>query len=101
VSAVASARPREERDVAIDGRRLVEQANESERGERDLYESPAVRVVAALIVLVPLGAVLALAYVVGVWEFGDQLGDIAGGLVGVVSALATVGFLWLWRKRRH
>jgi cobalamin synthase len=53
-------------------------------------------VAASLIVIVPLAAVVAFAYWSGTW-----FGGTTGGVLGVVSMLATFGVLWILKRRRR
>jgi protein-S-isoprenylcysteine O-methyltransferase Ste14 len=76
--------------MALDGRRIA-QAEPA----RDAYESPGVRVVAVLIVVVPALAILALVYWTGTW-----MGGWMGGVLSVVSTAATVLLVWAFRRRR-
>ncbi len=76
--------------MAIDGRRMT-------AGEpaKDAYDSAGVRITAALIVVVPLVALLAFAYWSGTW-----IGGWKGGVLSVASAGLTVAIVWAYRKRR-
>jgi len=77
--------------MAIDGRTISKQAKKP-----DAYESPVVRFVSHAIVWVPIAVVLWFAYVSGTWT-----GGWVGGVISVVSAIATVGLVWLFLKSRR
>jgi hypothetical protein len=93
--------------MAIDGRDIARARAAAESGDApgphskgaDAYESPLVRVLSHALVWVPIALIVWFAYVSGTW-----IGGWLGGVVSVLSAVATVGGLWLWtktRKRRH
>jgi hypothetical protein len=65
-------------------------------GDRDAYESPAVRLVSQAIVWVPIALVLGFAYFSGTWLGGGW----PMGLLSVASTVLTVGVLWLWFRMR-
>jgi hypothetical protein len=93
--------------MAIDGRDIARQRLEREAGgpvgppagTNDAYESRGVRVISHLIIWIPVGIVVILAYWTGTWMGGPIM-----GVLSLVSTAATIGGLWLWskaRKRRH
>lgn len=77
--------------MAIDGRDLAKKTQ-----DQDAYQSPAVRVFAHAIVWIPLLIVLWIAYESGVW-----IGGVGGGIVSVLSTVATVGVIWAWNRLRR
>jgi membrane-bound metal-dependent hydrolase YbcI (DUF457 family) len=77
--------------MAIDGRTISKQATEP-----DPYESPVVRIVSHALVWVPILLVVWFAYVSGTW-----MGGWVGGVLSVVSAVVTVGVVWLFMKARN
>jgi uncharacterized membrane protein YdjX (TVP38/TMEM64 family) len=82
------------RKMAIDGRQIGR--GDPADAQKDPYDSPGVRIVAALVVVVPLVALLVFAYWSGTW-----FGGVVGGLLGVVSTFLTFAVLWLLRRRRR
>ncbi|HEX9093726.1 MAG TPA: hypothetical protein VF902_07060 [Coriobacteriia bacterium] len=76
--------------MSIDGRQI------GKPPDREPHEGAGVRVVAVLIVVVPLLALVALAYWVG-----TMTGGVLGGVLSVGSTAATVGVLWLLARRRR
>jgi hypothetical protein len=89
--------------MGIDGRDIARARAAADAGQpapaprdRDAYESPAVRVISHALVWVPVALVVWLAYVSGTWMGGWTM-----GVLSVVSAVLTVGVLWLWIKARN
>lgn len=93
--------------MTIDGRDIARARAAAESGNApasppkggDAYESPLVRVLSHALVWIPIALVVWFAYVSGTW-----IGGWIGGAISVLSAVATVGLLWVWmrsRKRRH
>jgi cobalamin synthase len=80
--------------MAIDGRNIA--SPPPQKRDREVYESTGLTVAASLIVIVPLAAVVAFAYWSGTW-----FGGTTGGVLGVVSMLATFGVLWILKRRRR
>jgi cobalamin synthase len=80
--------------MAIDGRNIA--SPPPQKRDREVYESTGLKVAAALIVVVPLAAVVAFAYWSGTW-----FGGTTGGVLSVLSTLATVAVLWMLRRRRR
>ena len=62
---------------------------------RDIYESPTVRAVAAIIVIVPLALLVAGTYWVGTWT-----GGVMGGVGSVALEVIVLGVLYLRRRSR-
>ena len=83
--------------MAIDGRDLMNRKPKVE----DPAEHPAVRIVAFLLVAVPMVAVLALAYWVGTWDLGPIKGGSMGGIVSVLLTAASVGLVIFWKRLRR
>ncbi len=77
--------------MAIDGRDLLRP-----KPEKDLYESTGIKVAAAALVIVPMVALVWLAYWVG-----TATGGVWGGVLSVVSTLLTVAVLWVLKRRRR
>lgn len=89
------------RTVSIDGRDIARVKAQIDSGkapepEADAYGNPAVRVLAHALVWVPLLIVLWIAYVSGTW-----IGGVGGGVLSVVSTVATVGVIWVWNRARR
>jgi len=63
--------------------------------ERDTYSSPTVRVVATLIVVVPLVLLVAGTYWVGTWT-----GGVVGGVSTVALELLVLGVVYVRRRAR-
>ena len=63
--------------------------------ERDTYSSPTVRVVATLIVVVPLVLLVAGTYWVGTWT-----GGVLGGVSTVALELLVFGVVYVRRRAR-
>lgn len=61
----------------------------------DTYESPVVRVVAALLVVVPLALLAVGTYWVGTWT-----GGVMGGVASVAVEAVFIGILFLRRRAR-
>ncbi len=78
--------------MAIDGRDLVR----PKQTEKDVYSSPAVGVVAALVVIVPIALL-----VIGSYWIGSLTGGFLGGVLGIASTVATVAVLWALKRRRR
>ena len=62
---------------------------------RDTYESPIVRVAAALIVVVPLALLVVGTYWIGTWT-----GGVVGGISSVALETAFLAVLYLRRRSR-
>jgi hypothetical protein len=62
---------------------------------RDAYSSPTVRVIAALMVIVPLALLVAGTYWVGTWT-----GGVAGGVGSVALEAAVLGVVYVRRRGR-
>ena len=62
---------------------------------RDIYESPTVRAVAAIIVIVPLALLVGGTYWVGTWT-----GGVMGGVGSVALEVIVLGVLYLRRRSR-
>ncbi len=78
--------------MAIDGRTLgTEPGPRAGRDDGGI----AVKVVAWLVVIVPLALLVAGTYVIGTWTEGW-----VGGVVSVVSTAVMVLLAWAWRRRR-
>jgi uncharacterized membrane protein YkgB len=77
--------------MAIDGRQIGRPPE-----EKDAYQSVGLRVVAALVVVVPALALVVLVYFIGTWT-----GGVLGGVLSVVSTILTVGVLWVLKRRRR
>jgi Flp pilus assembly protein TadB len=77
--------------MAIDGRRIARPPD-----DEDPAQATGVRVVAFLIVAIPVLALVALAYVIG-----TMTGGVPGGLLSVVSTALTIAVLWWFRRRRR
>jgi Flp pilus assembly protein TadB len=77
--------------MGIDGRTLAKKPEDT-----DAYTSSGVGLLAHALVWVPLLLVIWFAYVSGTW-----IGGTWGGVLSVVSTLATVGLIWVWNKVRR
>jgi Flp pilus assembly protein TadB len=77
--------------MAIDGRTISKQTE-----EKGAYESLGVRIVSAALIWVPVALVVWFAYVSGTWMGGWTM-----GVVSVLSAVLTVGVVWLFMKARR
>jgi membrane-bound metal-dependent hydrolase YbcI (DUF457 family) len=77
--------------MAIDGRTISKQAKPV-----DAYESVGVRIISAALVMVPVALVVWFAYVSGTWMGGWTM-----GVLSVLSALLTVGVVWVFMKVRR
>ena len=62
---------------------------------RDTYDSPIVRVAAALIVVVPLALLVVGTYWIGTWT-----GGVVGGITSVALEAAFLAVLYLRRRSR-
>jgi hypothetical protein len=76
--------------MAIDGRTI------SKEQTPDAYQSLGVRIVSHAVVWVPVALVVWFAYVSGTWVGGWTM-----GLLSVLSAVLTVGVVWLYMKVRR
>lgn len=80
--------------MSIDGRQLAQQ---TDKQEKDLYNSRGLKVASVLIVVIPATLLVALIFYIGSWTGGW----LFGGVGSLVSVVVTVAILWAMKKRKR